>query len=243
MTNDTHTTQIVAMVIWISEEMELGLPFRGAALVYSFLKSRAVCVSSDLKWHKKRNVEISRDFKTARTRQGDCSAVWVLAEPALSQDYPSYFQIKIEKLGPQNSYCAVGIVESKIKKTKPFGAKWTEAKSIMFCNPGSGSGSWDAVVCSKLSYKSWEGDFRKGDILTFLYIPQEGKLAVHCKRFGRCGCRVPFLKIPNVQLRSDDSFHVMFAAAMKDDSLVLMSKNVKLPKPLQKLLDRRVDDE
>ena len=39
---------------------------------------------------------------------------------------------------------------------------------------------------------------------------------------------------------SDDIFHVMFAAAMKGDSVSLMSEKVALPKPLKVFLSRNI---
>jgi hypothetical protein len=233
MDNYTH---VVALMIWISKERELELPYRGAALIYRFLNCDGVpdCVSSSLKWSAKRYINVSDDGKTARALDHH---QWVIAEPALSQDSSSYFQIKINQLGGDvgSPYCAVGIVESEINRS--IIPDWTRCeKSIMFCNPGpSCNKSWDAVVCSKKKTRKWVDRFKKDDVLTFLYIPFAGKLAVHCKSWTRVSC----LKMPRwMRSRSLDSFNVMFAAGMKDDSLTLMSKNAALPNALQKFYDR-----
>ena len=39
---------------------------------------------------------------------------------------------------------------------------------------------------------------------------------------------------------SDDIFHVMFGAAMKNDSVSLIGEKVALPKPLKEFLSRNI---
>ena len=114
-------------------------------------------------------------------------------------------------------------------------------------NCGPGKISWDALVFSKKEYRAWKDQFKPGDLVTFLFMPTECILAMHCKRWGRGGVRVSSLgPIPKSRRKSDhtpgsdDIFHVMFGAAMKNDSVSLIGEKVALPKPLKEFLSRNI---
>ena len=247
-----NTTYDAEMMIWITDLKGVRLPFRAAALVYKFLV-RAIC-ETNLQWtslcplYPRRSMEISSDKKVATTDLGDCYATWCVSGP-LNDILPSYFQIKIHQIGFNNAYCGLGVVSNKIMSNPPSGAAlWiSESRGLMFCNPGTGKVSWDAVVFSRKEYRAWKDQFKPGDLVTFLFMPTECILAMHCKRWGRGGVRVSSLgPIPKSRRKSnhtpgsDDIFHVMFGAAMKDDSVSLIGEKVALPKPLKEFLSRNI---